>query len=190
MTKKIQILGHHYIRPPEILYLLFRTIWDSSPWYRTPPGKTTRKCAVIARRVINVVVVCADPLVRRSGSIGPAAAPRRSTGRASSGSHRPPTSSRSLLLKEQLHKITFLTRDIVHWLIRARWAKLVVITYIRTFSGPFLGSRHCTCHHLTQPAGLASLNPSTVSMSLYGHATGTAVEGGFNCKQWRWALPI
>ena len=55
---------------------------------------------------------------------------------------------------------------------------------------PFLGSRHYTCHHLTQPAGLASLNRSTGSMSLYNHATGNAVNGWFNCKQGRRALPI
>ena len=47
---------------------------------------------------------------------------------------------------------------------------------------PFLGSQHYTCHHLTQPAGLASFNRSTGSMSLYGQAAGTTVEGGFNCE--------
>ena len=51
---------------------------------------------------------------------------------------------------------------------------------------PFLGSWHCTCHHLTQPAGLASLNRSTGSMamalSLNDHAVGTTVVAWLNYK--------
>ena len=31
-------------------------------------------------------------------------------------------------------------------------------------------SRHCTCHHLTQLAGLGSLHCGTSSMSFYGNA--------------------
>ena len=52
----------------------------------------------------------------------------------------------------------------------------VVITYSHTFAALFwaLGIVR-TCHHLTQPASLASLNLSTDSMSLYGHAAGTTV---------------
>ena len=82
------------------------------------------------------------------------------------------------------------TQQLHHRLVRARWANPVVIIYIRTCCLTFLGSRHCTCHPLTQPAGLASLNRSTGSMSLYNHATGNAVNGWFNCKQGRRALPI
>ena len=48
------------------------------------------------------------------------------------------------------------TQQLHHRLVRARWANPVVIIYIRTCCLTFLGSRHCTCHPLTQPAGLAS----------------------------------
>ena len=48
----------------------------------------------------------------------------------------------------------------------------------------------CTCHHLTQPAGLASLNRSTGSASLYSRAANTMVEGGFNSQGSRITLPI
>ena len=38
----------------------------------------------------------------------------------------------------------------------------------------------CTCHHLTQPASLASLYRWCMgSIAFYGNAVGTAVEGGF-----------
>ena len=37
------------------------------------------------------------------------------------------------------------------------------------------------CQHLTQTAGLATLNRNTSSMSLYGHTASTVAEGGFNC---------
>ena len=47
-----------------------------------------------------------------------------------------------------------------------------------------------TCHHLTQPAGLISLNRSTGSMSLQGHAAGVAVESGFNSQRSCTTLPI
>ena len=42
---------------------------------------------------------------------------------------------------------------------------------VEPFCCPFLGSRHCTCHHLTQPASLSSLNRSTGSMSMYAMFT-------------------
>ena len=67
----------------------------------------------------------------------------------------------------------------------------VVITYSHTFAALFwaLGIVR-TCHHLTQPASLASLNLSTDSMSLYGHAAGTTVESGFNSRKSQTTLPI
>ena len=37
--------------------------------------------------------------------------------------------------------------------------------------------------YLTQPAGLATLNRSTGSMSVYGHAAGNALEGGFSSQK-------
>ena len=45
--------------------------------------------------------------------------------------------------------------------------------------------------YLFQPdPDLASLNCSTGSRSLYGHAAGTAVEGGFNSQRSRITMPI
>ena len=52
----------------------------------------------------------------------------------------------------------------------------------------FYVSRHCTYHHLlktTKPAVLASLHRGTGSMSFYGHAAGTAVEGWLNSQRTR-----
>ena len=57
---------------------------------------------------------------------------------------------------------------------------------------PFFGlSALYTYYHLTQPAGLASLNRSTGSMFVYhGHSAGTTVEGGFNTQRSRTSLPL
>ena len=49
---------------------------------------------------------------------------------------------------------------------------------------------YCSCHHLTQPAGLASLHRGTGSMFFYNNADGPAVEGWFNSQRSRTALPI
>ena len=52
-----------------------------------------------------------------------------------------------------------------------------------------LVSRHCTCHHLTQPAGLASLR-GTDSRSFYDNAVGTAEEGWFYTQRSCTTLPV
>ena len=48
----------------------------------------------------------------------------------------------------------------------------------------------CTCQHLTLPAGLASLNCCTVSISLYVYANYMAVESWFNSHRRRVATPF
>ena len=62
-------------------------------------------------------------------------------------------------------------------LIRPRCAKNCRHSLELNLLLPCFVSRHCICHQLTQPAGLASLHHSTGSMFFYGNAAGTAVWG-------------
>ena len=81
-----------------------------------------------------------------------------------------------------------------HRLIRARWTKPFVISYVRSnlFAALFwaLGIV-LAMHQLTQPAGLALLNRSTgMHVLIWSCCRGTAVEGGFNSRRSRTTLPI
>ena len=67
--------------------------------------------------------------------------------------------------------------SIVHRLIRPSWAKHSRHSPELNLLLPIFVSRHCTCHHLTQPAGLTSLHLGAGSMSFYDNAAGTLAEG-------------
>ena len=86
-------------------------------------------------------------------------------------------------------KAGFGTVEYTHSLITPRWAKCFVLLGRGTICCPVMGSRHCSCQHLTLPAGLASLQRCTVSISLNGHANCTAVESWFNSLRSRVATP-
>ena len=74
-------------------------------------------------------------------------------------------------------------------LIRAVLSKPVGISTVEYFVALFFGlSALFTCH-LTDPARRPGITQhSTGSIPLYGHAVGTAVEGGFNSQRSRTIL--
>ena len=66
---------------------------------------------------------------------------------------------------------------------RPGWAKQIRHSLELNLLLPFFDSRHCTCHHLTQSAGLASLHQSKGSISFFVNAAGTAMKGWFNSQK-------